>query len=135
MIKLARALVVRVGRRGSFLLFLALLDFIYGSSLITAPSPAVAHADLFLPLIVWGIAWIVTGFVCFIEAFASLDRLAFSLAVLIKFLWGAASLLTWLFTDTEPHGWTTATIFLTFGVLTAIISFWPEQRRFKIEDL
>jgi hypothetical protein len=127
-------LIVTVGRRGSFLLFLSFLDFVYGFSLLTAANPTVSHAHLIPPVTVWGIAWIIVGVVCLIQSFATLDRLAFSLAVLIKFLWSMTMFLSWGFTNTNPHGWISASVFLAFGMLTSVVSFWPEQRRFKIED-
>jgi hypothetical protein len=130
-----KRLIYRIGRRGSVLLFLALLDFLYGYSLLVAPSPVVVHADAFFSLTTWGIAWLTVGTVCLVEAFLRVDRLAFTLAVLIKFLWGTTMLLSWWFTSTNPHGWISATIFLSFGILTAIISFWPEQRYLDIKEI
>jgi hypothetical protein len=129
-----RSLVVRVGRRGSYLLFLALLDLVYGWSLISIANPLLNHIDLGLSPLTWGIMWAVTGLVCLIEAFATLDRLAFTMAVLLKFLWGTTMILSWWLTATNPYGWIGGTVFLAFAAATAVISFWPEQRRFKIED-
>ena len=134
MLRSFKKLAFRVGRRGSFLLFLAILDFVYGYALIGIENPAYGHIDLLMPPFAWGVCWVLVGVVCFAEAFAHLDRLAFTMAVLLKFLWGSTMLLSWAFTDTNPYGWISATIFLTFSLLTAIISFWPEPRRFKEED-
>lgn len=135
MMNLLKGLVVRIGRRGSFLLFLALLDLIYGYSLVAAVSPASLLPDMGATPLAWGIAWLFVGVVCFVEAFLTVDRLAFTLAVLLKFLWGTAMLASWMLTTTNPHGWLSAAIWLAFAGVTSIISYWPEQRRFKIEDL
>jgi hypothetical protein len=128
-----RGMVVRIGRRGSYLLFLALLDFVYGWSLISLANPTVANLHIFPSTTVWGIAWGVVGLVCLVEAFATLDRLAFTLAVLIKFMWGMVMLFSWI-SAANPYGWISATVFLGFAALTSIVSFWPEQSRFRIED-
>jgi hypothetical protein len=63
------------------------------------------------------------------QAFVRLDRLAYSLAVTIKILWGVTALISWTLTATNPRGWVSAAIFIGFGFLTAIVSFWPEQQR------
>jgi hypothetical protein len=133
-IRWLRSIVVRVGRRGSYLLFLAFLDLIYGWSLISIANPLLHHIDLGFSPVIWGIIWVVVGVVCLIEAFAILDRLAFTMAVLLKFLWGTTMLLSWALTTTNPLGWISGSVFLAFSAATAVISFWPEQRRFKIED-
>jgi hypothetical protein len=128
-------LTIRVGRRGSYLLFLAFLDFVYGWSLISIANPLIGHIDLGLTPLTWGIMWVTVGVVCLVEAFLTLDRLAFSLAVLLKFLWGTTQILSWMLTVTNPYGWISGSVFLAFAAATAVISFWPEQRRFRIEDL
>ena len=130
-----RSLVVRVGRRGCYLLFLALLDFVYGWSLLSQTNLIVSHLDLYAPPMVWAIAWLTVGVVCLIESFLTLDRLAFTMAVLIKFLWGITMILSWAANPAlAPFGWISGSIFLAFCGLTSVVSFWPEQRRFKIED-
>jgi hypothetical protein len=130
-----RSIVVRVGRRGSYLLFLAILDFVYGWSLLSETNLVVSHLDLFVSPVAWGVSWLVVGVICLIEAFLTLDRLAFSTAVLIKFLWGITMILSWAVNPVlAPFGWISGAIFLAFCGLTSVVSFWPEQRRFKIED-
>lgn len=135
MLNTLRSLVIRIGRRGSYLLFLAILDFVYGYSLLAAVNPALQKVNLFLPLEAWGIAWLIVGVICLVQAFAKLDRVAFSLAVTIKALWGLAFVFSWGFTTTAPLGWLSGVVWITFAIMTAIISYWPEQRRFRIEDL
>ena len=135
MLNRCRGLVVRIGRRGSYLLFLAILDFIYGWALLNAFNPVVKLTDLFLPVTAWAVWWLVTGAVCAVCAFLRDDRIAFMLATLIKFCWGSAMLFSWWLTTTNPLGWISGTLFLAFCAITGIVSFWPEQRRFKIEDM
>lgn len=125
----------RIGRRGAYLLFLAILDFLYGYSLLIPGNPRVFHTDLFLSSTSWAVIWMVVGFICLTQAFVRVDRLGFAVAVPIKIVWSLVMLGSWLLTSTNPFGWITFIIFFGFGILTGIVSYWPEPRRFKIEDL
>lgn len=124
-----------IGRRGAFLLFLAILDFLFGYSILAAPSPPVAaHAiDLFLPAEAWAAAWMFVGAICLWQAFVKLDRLAFALAATIKITWGTTMLLSWMLTNSDPRGWVTAVIFVSFGILTGIVSYWPEHNSMGLD--
>jgi len=124
-----RTLSRRIGRRGSFLLFLSLLDFLYGYSLLTVPGPVSLAPDLFLSYTTWAIAFLVVGAVCLWQAFVRLDRLAFTMAVTLKILWGTTYLISWWLTATNPRGWTAAAIFIGLGIITGIVSYWPEHHK------
>lgn len=128
-----RRLIKRIGRRGSFLLFLAILDVLYGYSL-SFPRPSVQNVDLFLSSHVWGIIWTLVGIVCFFQAFAKVDRFGFTCAVTLKVVWAAAAFASWIFTNTYQYGWVSGVIFATFAMVTAIISYWPEPRRYTARD-
>ena len=127
-------LIHRVGRRGAFLLFLALVDFIYGYSILLIANPVWSRIDLFLPSVAWGIIWIAVGFICLVQAFFTIDRLAYSLAVGTKVVWSLAMFSSWVFTGTNPVGWVSGTLFLGFAAITSIVSYWPEHRDFNLGD-
>lgn len=67
----------RIGRRGSYLLFLAMLDFLYGYSLIVVASQSRFQnpVNLILPQQAWGVIWITVGIFCLWQAFVRLDLL------------------------------------------------------------
>jgi len=123
-----------VGRRGSYLLFLAMLDFAYGYSLTFLRSFAsTAKVDLLLPINAWIAIWWIVGTICLVQAFMKMDRVAYSLAVALKVTWGLTMLLAWV-QGTSERGWVSAVIFIGFGLLTSIVSYWPEQRKLRAED-
>lgn len=122
-----RKITYKVGRRGSYLLFLALLDFLFGYSLMTTPAVEARLTDLILPYKVWGVIWIIVGAFCLWQAFVKLDRLAYSLSVTLSAIWGVVMLISWYHSQIDPNGWITGVIFLAFGLLTGIVSYWPEH--------
>jgi hypothetical protein len=121
----------RIGRRGSALLFFALVDAVYGWGLHTLPpvyakSPAFSFYLRVLPLDAWAWWWAVTGLVCLVGAFAKNDWFAFAFAMLIKFAWGVVSLLAWI-DDKVYFGYATAAIWLAFAGFVLVVAGWPEQ--------
>lgn len=117
----------QIGRRGAYLLFVALLDTLFGWSLITTPPlPKGLAPDLYLSYSQWAVAWLIVGAVCLWQAFVKVDRLAFSMAVTLKVLWGTVWLISWVLTSTNPRGWVDGVIFIGFGILTGIVSYWPD---------
>lgn len=123
-------LVRRVGRRGAVLLWLAILDLIYGLSLAHPPPEAARSASTqffahLMPLPAWGALWLGTGVVCLIGAFQRRDRWAYACATALKVLWGAVCLLGWMLAGLS-RGWVSAAIFLPMAVLVLVISTWPE---------
>lgn len=129
----ALALRHRIGRRGASLLFLALLDTVYGAGLafitdlgrVNATYQFVAKVA---PLEAWAAAWFVVGAVCLAQAFTLRDQLAFGCAVALKMTWGGVTLLGWLLHGV-PRGYISATIWLAFGAWVFIISGWSEDDR------
>lgn len=115
----------KIGRRGAFLLFLALLDFGYGYSLISVPVQQ-RTLDLLLPWPLWGIIWAFVGVACLVNAFRSRDWIAFTLAAAIKGVWGLVMVRAWIYGQ-EPRGWVGAIIFLSFAFTVVVISSWPEE--------
>src|ERR1700747_731043 len=84
--KRIRNVVYRVGHRGTFLLFLAIFDFLFGYSLYTEPGPA-ASLNFFFPLHIWGIVWIVAGTILLSGVAVRRDYVQFTAATLIKAIW------------------------------------------------
>lgn len=120
----------RVGRRGCYLAFLALLDGVVAYSL-TFPEvrlvPLYRYAATLMPLNGWVTLWAAVGVVCAAQAFARKDHIAFGAAALLKIGWGAVNLSAWLAGDV-PRGWVGGMIWMAFGATTAIIASWPEAR-------
>lgn len=114
----------RIGHRGSFLLFLALLDFAYGYSLIAAP-PQERVFDLLLPWAVWGWIWVGTGAVLFAGSLVIRDRIAYSLAALLKVVWAGVFAEVWL-VQNLPRGFVSVVVWAAFALTVILISGWPE---------
>lgn len=124
---------IRVGRRGEFLLFLTLLDLLYGLSLCrpvaaAAQSPTTAFLAEVMPLAAWGLLWLAVGAVCLTGAFVVADRFAFAAAAGLKVLWGSMFLIGWLAGVIE-RGWVGAVIWLVFAGVVARLASWPEPLR------
>jgi hypothetical protein len=126
-----RRLAHRIGRRGCFLLFLALVDVLIAYSMTpftaVAQLPLYRHFTEYLPLQVWAAIWTAVGLTCAVQAFAHRDHFAFALASALKFTWAALYLSAWTIDDI-PRGWVGAVIWIGFGGVTAIIASWPESR-------
>lgn len=132
-IRWIRAVRARIGRRGSALLFFALLDLVFAASMVAIPpsaasSPTYAFLATLLPLWAWAIPWATVGAVCLVQAFMAEDRLAFVAASGLKVGWGALHLAGWLLGEI-PRGYVAAVIWLAFAGFVAVIASWPEPRR------
>jgi hypothetical protein len=120
-----------IGRRGASLLFLALLDLVFGFSL-AAPAPEALRSPtaVFIsgvaPLWFWALLWTTVGLLCLVGAFIHRDRVAFAAAVSVKVLWGSLYLAGWA-TGGLDRGWAAAVIWLPMAAWIAIISGWPEK--------
>lgn len=122
-------LIHRIGRRGGSLLFLALVDLVYGASLLipdapTAKNPLYIYLTRLAPLGVWGLAWAAVGTVMVIQAFAVDDRFAFGVGAFWKLLWGVLSLGAW--GDGVPRAYVGAVIWIAFAGFVVLLSGWPE---------
>lgn len=120
-----------VGRRGAFLLFLAVLDFLYAGSLAhpapeAARSPSTLFIGTIMPLWGWAALWGGVGLSCGIGAFLRHDKWAFSAAVALKLLWGGTFLLGWAIAGLD-RGWVSAAVWLTFAPIVYLISGWSES--------
>ncbi len=113
-----------MGHRGAFLLFLAVLDILYGYSLLTDQIP-VALAYPFLSEMTWGIIWITVGAACFLGAFVKKrDRVAFALASILKTAWALRYM--WLWHEGNLRAWIAIVVWLAFAATVLVIASWPE---------
>lgn len=131
MIKLWRSLRQQVGRRGAFLLYLALLDLIYGFALANPTEQSVRNpTTIFLigimPLIIWAALWAVVGLACLFYAFRRKDAIGYAAAMSIKAFWAIVFLLGWITGEVE-RGYLSAVIWGAFVVLLLIIAGWREN--------
>lgn len=120
----------QVGRRGIFLLFLALLDAASAYRLAW-PDPAVLsnrsyqYLASIAPLNAWSVAWFVVAAACLVGAFMTRDAFAFAAAAFLKFLWAAVYVIGWILYDL-PQGYFSAVIWAFAAVVVLVISTWPE---------
>lgn len=120
----------RIGRRGAFLLFLAMLDVLVAGSFAWPPKEVSLSSGLryvagIAPLWVWAGAWLAAGVCCAVGAFLRVDRWSFAAAMALKVLWGSLYLLGWAFGLVE-RGWVQAAIWLAFAAVVLLISTWAE---------
>jgi hypothetical protein len=111
-----------VGRRGAFLLFLALVDLLYGYSQLTTPTSIV---EVFSST-TWGWIWIGIGVVLTAGAFVHRDRAAFGLAAFIKAAWAGMWVDVWISDAHVPRAWVSVVIWGAFAGVVLVVSTWPE---------
>lgn len=116
----------RLGYRGAFLLFLAIIDFVYGWFLIN-PAPEqvktsqFAWRDGIMPTEAWGVIWVTVGVAVLISAFMRQDRIGYALAIALKIGWAFVALVGGLTGHTQG-AWTTVVIWGGFAALTILES-------------
>lgn len=123
----------RIRRRGSALLFFALIDLTLGSQFLLEPAqsktvPLYKYADTIAPLQVWGVAWITVGVLCLVHAFKVSDRVAFAAATMLKVAYGLVAIFGWLLAGV-PRGYLAAAVWIAFAGFVTIIATWPEADR------
>jgi hypothetical protein len=118
-------LVNHVGRRGIFLLFLALVDIIVGLSIMWQPEtfPGLGRA---LPITVWQWWWLGTGIVLIPGAFMVRDRVFFALAAFLKAAWSARWVWIWVSVPQIPRPWVSVVVWGAFAGIVLVIASWPE---------
>lgn len=127
-----RWLLLRIGRRGAFLGFLALLDGVLASSLVE-PLPynlttrqVYGHFIDLAPIEVWATAWAMTGGLCLLGAGWKAARpAAFAFSALLKYTWSAVYIWSWL-DKTMPNAYRPAAVWGTFAAVVLIVASWPE---------
>jgi hypothetical protein len=120
----------RLGYRGAFLLFLALVDVVYGWFLIN-PTDEARRTSAYewrshiMPPQAWGAIWITVGLVLLISAFMRQDRVGYALAVALKVAWVVVAAAGGASGHVEG-AWTTVVIWGVFAGLTVLESGRPE---------
>lgn len=125
-----RVLRSRVGRRGLFLLFLAVLDIIFGYFLHSPPPSALRDTFMLLPQEVWAWWWIGTGAACLVGAFMRNDRVPYALGALLLSAWGLRYAYLWY--NDIPFAWVSLTIWLAFAFTVVVVAGWPEPPTRKV---
>lgn len=111
------------------MLFFALLDLVYATSLLGAPSSGpYRFLAAMLPLAAWSALWAAVGLLCAIQAFLPSDRAAFAAAMLIKVVWGMVQLIGWAVGDLD-RGYVGAAVWLALAAFVHVIAGWPEPTR------
>ncbi len=127
----------RIGRRGAFLIFLAMLDLIYGYSLAfptvaATNSPGLLFLASILSLKLWALLWATIGVICFVFAFKRKDAPGYASAMFLKILWAIIFLLGWLFAGIE-RGYLSTVIWGTFAGILGLIATWPDSSKYPKE--
>jgi hypothetical protein len=131
--KLARI----IGRRGAFLLFLSLLDLIYGFSLAfpgkAVSNPIYIYLASIAPIGMWSVLWTAVGIICLVFAFKEKDAIAFTAAMFIKVLWALLFLFGWFFAGVD-RGYLSTAIWGSFAAVLALVSTWPDPLKHELDD-
>lgn len=126
------AIVRRIGRRGTSLLFFALVDVGVAVRLLIADKqPAGANASYrgmaaMLPLEVWGYVWLASAALLAAGAFLKKDRLPFTAAMILKVAWALGFFISWRVYDI-PLAWLGSIIYGAFAGFVLSISGWLEN--------
>lgn len=129
--RISKNLIRRVGRRGTTLLFLALLDVVFAGSLFHPQAEAARSASTrFLadlaPLWAWGGLWLAVAALCTVGAFRRNDRWAFTAAMALKVLWGGVYIFGWAIAGLD-RGWLGGVVWWAFAAFVYVVSGWPEE--------
>jgi hypothetical protein len=120
----------RVGHRGSTLLFLALVDFVYCYRLLSPAGrdregPWLRFLSEILPLWVWAAMWGGVGLLCLLRSWRHRDSGAFAFAIAIKVLWTLLSVAAGVLGEVDQW-YVNAVVFAGFAGFVGITASWPE---------
>lgn len=118
---------IKIGHRGAFLLFLSMLDFLYGYSLYIIPRSPI---PFFIPIHIWAWLWIVSGAIALSGVMRKHDQFQFGWASFFKCLWAASWLRLWIIHGV-PQAWAEVVLWVGFAAIISIIATWPEVRRYR----
>jgi hypothetical protein len=126
----------RLGRRGEFLLALALLDFGNAVRLIwptqeTLASPTSVFLTSWAALPVWGLIWAATGVLCAVQAFMASDQAAFGAASMLKVGWALVHLAAFA-TGASVQAWWSVLLWLVFARVVHVVGGWPDRNREEV---
>lgn len=116
-------LVRRAGHRGAYLGFLAVLDILFGYSLLSTPIELGGdHLPLGQHTLGW--IWLVVG--CFLATgvFLRQDRIHFAVASLWKVVFGGLYVDLWW--QGFPRAWVAVAIWFAFAGITLVVASWAE---------
>lgn len=120
----------RAGRRGTFLLFLVILDASYGWAIhlaAVAPLKAPGAPDFFLPLEAWSWIWFAAAAVALSGVFVKRDWPQFGFAALFKSVWGVLYADAWLAQGpSQRSDWVPMVVWLSFALVVLVVAGWPE---------
>ena len=119
-----RRLRARIGRRGAFLGFLAMLDVVIGWFLLYPPAGSPPQPYPLLPAQAWAAWWLATAAACTAGMFLRTDRVAYAAAALLKTGWALRYAYLWY--TGVPQSWVAMAIWLAFAGAVLIIAGWPE---------
>jgi hypothetical protein len=130
-----RTVGLHIGRRGTFLLFLALLDVIFGYALLQPLPFGLSQNVLYQPFIAimplgwWATWWCATSALTATAAVWHRARVAaFADATLLKAGWAAGYLIGWReHLPAYARGYQSAILFGAFAFITVVISGWREN--------
>ncbi len=125
-----------MGRRGYFLLTLALVCATYGWAFVDSSDPVRKAQNAYLAQVipidsvttswwVWAVLWWVTGLVCLVDAFRTDDHLAYGLVASLMAAWAVTN--GWAALEGMPNGVTRAIVWAFIASAVLVISTWPEQ--------
>lgn len=123
----------RLGFRGAVLLILAIVDMLYGWSLLH-PAPEQLRTSAYefrshlLPTEAFGAIWITVGVVLVMQSLVQNDRVGYTLAITIKMVWAFIALASFA-TGKVQQGWVSCAIWLAVAAMAMVISGWPEPLR------
>lgn len=124
-----RKLAGRAGRRGAFLIFLAILDASYGYALLSASVSALrAGPDLLLPMHAWGWIWVGTGAVCLTGVMSRRDWVQFVAAATLKGAWAGVYADIWI-VQHSANAWVSVVVWASFALTVLVVASWPEAVR------
>lgn len=120
----------RLGRRGSVLLVLGLIDVSIGWSLLTLPpefrlGAAAEWRDHYAPNWLWVSLFFGTALVLFVQMFQKRDMVAYSVAIAVKVLYGLNVLASWAFGGVV-RGWLGGLVWLAFAGMIFVVAGWAE---------
>lgn len=123
----------RIGRRGAFLLTLAMVDALLGWSLLSVPLAVYTQLTLLrhIPQGVLAGVWLLAAAMSFVFAFAKrtdLDVWGFSASYFAPMIFGGIYLLSWWPIGQLPagQGVRSAVVYWGYALLVVIAAGWPE---------
>jgi hypothetical protein len=123
-----RRLIERAGHRGAFLSFLALLDILFGWSIL-GDAGNLTHVALFFPAQIWGIIWLTVGIFLTTGIFTRHDKVHFAVAASLKAAWATVYLNVFV-VNHFPRAWVSIVIWAAFAAIVMVVSSWPDYRRY-----